>query len=176
MYAVVGCSECSNMWLVTDPETSDTAQCSRCGKTHRTAKLKRFFESDDRDAAREARAALLAEKRGDSAAFAEVDHVSELEAAAEESGIDDREYLAGSGLDPDEVREAGDHASGDGGGSRSREEIVRDAVSEADEPTAEAIVDHATDHGVPAEAARDLLTKLTRRGEATESRGRYRLL
>jgi len=79
MYAVVGCNECAAMWLLMDPQTSDSARCPRCGKTHQTTKLKRFFESEDREAAREARAALLAKKRDESAAFAELDHVSELE-------------------------------------------------------------------------------------------------
>ena len=175
MYAVVGCNECANMWLVTDPETSETAKCSRCGKTHRTAKLKRFFESEDRAAARQARSALLAKKRGDSAAFAEVDHVSELEAAVEDAGIDDREYLEASGLDADAVDEAGARAEG-GGGSRSRTEVVRDAVDAVDDPTESAVVERAAADGVPADAAREILTRLARRGEVTESNGRYRVL
>jgi len=54
MYAVVGCNECAAMWLLMDPQTSDSARCPRCGKTHQTTKLKRFFESEDREAAREA--------------------------------------------------------------------------------------------------------------------------
>ncbi|OYR57750.1 DUF5817 domain-containing protein [Halorubrum halodurans] len=176
MYAVVGCNRCGNLWLLRDPRASETARCSRCEKTHRTAKLKRFFESEDRDAAREARAALLAKKRGDGAAFAEVDHVADLDRAVEDAGIDDREYLEASGLDADAVFDAGARAGGDAGSTRSREEIVRDAVGEAAEPTEEGIVAYATEHGVPAEAARDLLERLTRRGELSESQGRYRTL
>ncbi|WP_434521379.1 DUF5817 domain-containing protein [Halorubrum sp. AS12] len=176
MYAVVGCNECANMWLVTDPETSETAKCSRCGKTHKTAKLKRFFESDERAAAQEARSALLAKKRGDSAAFAEVDHVSELEAAVEEAGIDDREYLESAGIDADAVDEAASRAEGDGGGSRSRTEVVRDAVDAVDDPTEAAVVERAAADGVPADAAREILTRLARRGEVTESNGQYRVL
>lgn len=176
MYAVVGCNECAAMWLLSDPQTSDSAACPRCGKTHRTAKLKRFFESDDREAAREARAALLAKQRDESAAFAEIDHVSELERAVDDAGVDDREYLEASGIDADEVSEAGSRAEGGGSSTRSRTEIVRDAVRHVDDPTAEAVVAHASEHGVPAEAARTLLTKLTRRGELSESRGRYRVL
>jgi len=176
MYAVVGCNECANMWLVTDPETSETAKCSRCGKTHRTAKLKRFFESDDRSAAREARAALLAKKRGDSAAFAAVDHVSELEAAVEDAGIDDREYLEASGIDADAVDEAGARAEGEGGSSRSRTEIVRDAVAAVDDPTEAAVAERAAADGVSADTAREILTRLARRGEVTESNGQYRVL
>ena len=176
MYAVVGCTDCANMWLLRDPRTNETAQCSRCGRTHRTAKLKRFFESEDREAAREARAALLAKKRGDSEAFAEVDHVAELERAVEDAGVDDREELEGSGLDADAVFEAGAGATGGESASRSRDEIVVDGVREAAEPTEEAIVAYATDHGVPADAASDLLERLTRRGELSETGGRYRVL
>ncbi len=176
MYAVVGCNQCGNLWLLRDPRTNESAQCSRCGKTHRTAKLKRFFESDDRAAAREARAALLAKKHGESEAFADVEHVSELERAVEDAGVDDREYLERSGLDADEVFEAGAQVEGSSGSTRSREEIVRDGIREADEPTETAVVAYATDHGVPADAVRDLLDALTRRGELSESRGRYRLL
>ncbi|QAU13648.1 replication protein H [Halorubrum sp. BOL3-1] len=178
MYAVVGCNECANMWLVRDPRTSETAKCSRCGKTHKTAKLKRFFESEDRAAAREARSALLAKKRGDSAAFAEVDHVSELEAAVEEAGIDDREYLESAGIDADAVDKAGSRAEsgGSGGESRSRTEVVRDAVETVDDPTEAAVAERAAADGVPAEAAREILTRLARRGKVTESNGRYRVL
>ncbi len=176
MYAVVGCTDCANMWLLRDARTSETARCSRCGRTHRTAKLKRFFESEDREAAREARAALLAKKHGDSEAFAAVDHVADLERAVEDAGVDDREYLERSGLDADEVFEAGARVEGGGSGSRSRDEVVRDAVRETEKPTADAVVSYATDRGVPADAARDLLEKLTRRGDLSESRGRYRVL
>lgn len=176
MYAVVGCNECGNLWLLQDPRTSDSARCSRCEKTHRTAKLKRFFESEDRAAAREARSALLAKKHDDSEAFAEVDHVSDLERAVEDAGIDDREYLERSGVDADAVFEAGTRAGSSGHASRSREDIVRDGVREADEPTEESVVAYASEHGVPAEAARDLLDALTRRGAISKSGGRYRLL
>lgn len=174
MYAVVGCNECGNLWLLRDPRTNDSARCSRCGKTHRTAKLKRLFESDDRAAAREARSALLAKKRGDSEAFAAVDHVAELERAVEEAGIDDREYLEESGLDADAVFEAG--SGSDGGSSRTRKETVREAVRKVDVPTESEIVAHATENGVTEDVARNLLEKLVRNGDVSESRGRYRLL
>jgi hypothetical protein len=176
MYAVVGCNQCAAMWLLSDPRTSDSATCPRCGKTHRTAKLKRFFESEDRAAAREARAALLAKKQDQSTAFAEIDHVSDLERAVDEAGIDDREYLEASGIDADAVNEAGARAEGGGSASRTRTEVVRDAVEAAEEPTAENVVARASEQGVPADAAREVLTKLTRRGELSESQGRYRVL
>jgi len=121
-------------------------------------------------------ALLLAKKRDESAAFAELDHVSELERAVDESGIDDREYLEASGIDADAVDEAGAARAGGESDSRSRSEIVRDAVATVDEPTEENVVAHASDHGVPAETAREILTRLARRGELSESGGRYRAL
>ncbi|ATW87306.1 hypothetical protein halTADL_0493 [Halohasta litchfieldiae] len=176
MYAVVGCNNCSMLWLVSDPTSSTTAQCPRCGKTHQTKKLNRFFESDDRTAAQQARSALLAKKQGDSEAFADVDHVADLEAQTDEPVVEDREYLEASGVDADAAAAAGDTSAG---GSKSRDEIIREAVREAggkDRPTEAEIVSYTEQRGVPAEKAAELLIKLCRQGEASESGGRYRLL
>jgi len=171
MYAVVGCTDCGAYWLLTDPQDSDSATCPTCGRRHQTKKLKRFFESEDRDAAREARAALLAKKHGDSEAFADVAHVSELEAQVEESGLSEREYLEQSGIDPDEVQEAGDTTRKK---SRSRDEIVRDAVREGG--TEDEILDRAAEDDVPRGAAEQLLEKLRRQGEVIQSGGELRLV
>lgn len=176
MYAVVGCNGCGAYWILSDP--GETAQCPRCRKRHRVKALKKFIETDDRDAARQSRAALLARKRGESETFADLDSVAEMGRQVEDSGVDDREYLEASGIDADEVADAGGASGGGAGssGSRSRREIVEDAVRAGDRPTEERIVAYATDRGVPDEAARDLLAKLTRRGAVSESGGRYRLL
>jgi len=173
MYAVVGCRDCEALWLVSDPGEAETARCPRCGTRHRTDRLRRLYESPDREAAREARAAMLAERRGESEAFATVDHVADLERAVDDAGVDDREYLEASGLDADAVADAGDVS---GGGSRSREDVVREAVREASPATRDAVVERAAGRGVPADAARDLLDRLVREGEATAAGGEYRLL
>ncbi|MEZ3144245.1 DUF5817 domain-containing protein [Halobaculum sp. MBLA0143] len=172
MYAVVGCTDCGGYWLLSDPDDQDSAQCPTCGRTHQIQKLKRFHTSPDRDSAVEARSRLLARKRGDEAAFDRVDDAGELERAVEEgTGVDEREYLDRSGLDADTVSEAGDVS---GGSSRSREEILRDAVAEHDDR--EAAVAEAVADGVPESAATDLLDRLVRRGEATDAGGDLRLL
>lgn len=176
MYAVVGCNRCSNLWLLTDPDDADTAQCSRCGKRHQVRKLRRFHETDDRERARQARAALLAQKGDAGDAFAEVDSVAEMEDQLESAGVSDEEFLAGSGIDPDTVSEAAASATGGSSGSRSREEIVRAGLREVDEPTVDAVVDYAVEHGVPADAAAELLDRLRRHGEVTERDGELRLL
>ncbi|QLG63115.1 DUF5817 domain-containing protein [Halorarum salinum] len=174
MYAIVGCSDCGAYWLLSDPDGQDSATCQRCGTSHGTRKLRRFYESEDRAAAVQARAKLLAEKRGDGDAFEAAGTAADHERAVEEAGrmVGDREYLEGSGLDAEEVEAAGDVS---GGGSRSRDEVVRDALREGNS-TEDAVVEYATQYGVPAEAARDLLDRLRRRGEVSESRGEYRLL
>ncbi|WP_380674576.1 DUF5817 domain-containing protein [Salinigranum sp. GCM10025319] len=172
MYAVVGCTDCAALWLLSDPGSSKTARCPRCGRRHQSKKLRRFFESDDRDAARQARTELLAKKQGATEALDGLDSVAEMERQVDEPIVDDRTYLEASGIDADAVAEAGASE----GRSRSRDEVVRDAIRGGDRPTEAEIVDYATEYGVPAEAARDLLETLTQRGEASESRGRYRLL
>jgi predicted nucleic acid-binding Zn-ribbon protein len=171
MYAVVGCNRCGALWLLSDPGA--TATCPQCSKRHQTRKLKRFYESDDREAARQARAAMLADRQGESGAFGELESVEEMERRLDDAGVDDREFLTASGLDADAVEDAGD-VSRDR--SRSRTELVRDAVAEQDRPTESDVVAYAEARGVPAETARNVLERLARAGEVSEHRGRYRLL
>jgi len=171
MYAVVGCTECGTYWLLTDPRESDSATCPKCGRSHQTKKLNHFYETEDREAAREARSALLAKKHGDSAAFDDVAHVAELEDRVEESGMSETEYLEQSGIDPDEVQQAGDTSKS---ASRSRDEKVRDAVREGG--TEEEVVSRAVEDGVPRGAAEQLLEKLRRQGEVIQSGSELRLI
>lgn len=173
MYAVVGCSDCSMLWVVEGrPETS---QCPRCGTRRAYAKRRTFVTTDDEDHAREVRASMLAERQGHGDDFAALDSFGELEAAIDDAGPDDETYLSGSGVDPDAVAEAGERASG-GTTDRSREQTVRAALGDLDEPTEDDVVAYAADHGVPEEYTRRALRKLVRAGEVTENRGVYRLV
>jgi hypothetical protein len=176
MYAVVGCNNCRNLWLVSDPDDAETAQCSRCGKRHQLQKLRRFHETDDHEAARQARATLLAQHSDAGDSFADVDSVAEMESQLDAVGISDEELLAGSGLDPEAVADAAESATEGVAGSRSREERIRDGFQEIEDPTVEAVVDYAVEHGVPADAARDHLERLRRHGDITEHGGTLRLL
>jgi len=173
MYAVVGCSDCSMLWVVEGrPETS---QCPRCGTTRQYAKRKKFVSTEEEDHAREVRASMLANRQGYGDDFAELDSFTEMERQIDDVGPSDTEYLEGSGLDAEAVAEAGERAM-ESGGSKSRKERVREAVRELDEATEEAVVDYASERGVDAEYTHKALEKLVRAGEATESRGVYRLL
>jgi hypothetical protein len=173
MYAVVGCNDCHARWLLEDPDAAETATCPRCRRRHRTAKLKRLFTAENREAAREARAAMLADAADATDAFESTPSVAEMEADADTAVVDDDEYLDAAGVDADDVAAAGERSTG-GRRSRSRPEIVRDALRTLDDPDAEDVVAYATERGVPADAAADLLDRLVRRGEAIERDGTYR--
>jgi len=174
MYAVVGCSECRALWLLADPRSAETATCPRCQTRHQTANLKRLYTAEDRDAAREARAAMLAERADATEAFEATPAVGDRDDPG--AVVDDREYLDAAGLDPEAVEAAGERAGGGDGRSRSRPDIVREAVRTLDAPDEGDVVGYAADRGVPETAAADLLDRLVRRGEASESGGTYRLL
>ena len=174
MYAVVGCGNCTAFWVVEDrPETTG---CPRCGKRHQYKKLKRFAETPDPDEARQARAALLADREGYGDAFDDLDSFAEMDAHADESVIDDTTYLEASGLDPDTVADAGKRAECGTETTRSRREVVTDALSALDRPTEREIVAYATERDVPSEYTERVLEKLRRRGDVSETGGRYRLL
>lgn len=173
MYAVVGCSECSALWVLEgDPETSE---CPRCGSRRPREKRRVFHRCEDADEAREVRGRLLAERRGEADAFAAVDSFADLESGLDAAGPDDETYLAESGLDPEAVEAAGERAT-TSRERQSREETVRAALRELDAPDAEAVAAYCRDHGVAGDDAEALLAKLRRAGEVTRRDGGYRLL
>lgn len=174
MYAVVGCSDCAGLWVVENPRDQETATCARCGTRHRTASLRRLFEAEDRATAVEARGTMLARRAGEGAAFDAVPSGDDLERAAEAAGVDDEAYLAARGVDPEAAAAAGDRADSGSGGDRAS--VVREAVRTQDDPDEAAVASYATARGVPEDAARDLLARLVRRGEASVDDGAYRLL
>ena len=174
MYAVVGCSECSALWVVEGrPETS---QCPRCGGRRQYAKRRKFVETDDEDHAREVRASMLANRQDHGEAFAELDSFAELDRQVEEVGVDDETYLEASGVDSDAVAAAGDRAEQGDGSGRSRKETVLAALRNLEAPTEADVVAYAEERDVPADYTRRALEKLVRAGRASESRGTYRLV
>jgi hypothetical protein len=176
MYAVVGCSDCSALKIVEG--RPKTTQCPRCGKRRKFEKLKKFVETDNEDHAREVRSSMLANRQGEGEAFAELDSFTEMEAQVDDAGVSDEDFLEASGIDTDEVAEAAERVENRSASTRgtSRKETVRAALRELDRPTEDEVISFADERGVPAEYVRDALEKLTRRGEVSESRGRYRLL
>jgi len=171
MYAVVGCDECSALWIVEGkPETS---QWPRCGRTRNYEKRREFVTTPDEDHAREVRSSMLAARQGHGDAFAELDSFAELDDQLDDAGIDMETYLAESGIDAAAVRDA---ATAESGESRSRGDIVRDAIRSLREPTTDAVIEYATDHGVSPDDTQKVLEKLVRAGDAIRNDGVYRLV
>lgn len=171
MYAVVGCSDCSALWVVEGrPETT---QCPRCGSRKQFEKLKQFVTTEDVDHAREVRASMLATRSGHGDAFANLDDFATMDEYVDEDVVSDDEYLESAGVDTEEVAAAGERAESTTT-TVSRKERVERALEELDRPTEDEVVAYCEEHGVPADYARNALEKLVRAGEASESRGRYR--
>lgn len=59
-FAVVGCSDCSTVWIVENLRESETAACPGCRREHQTEKLRALAQADDRHAICELRARILA--------------------------------------------------------------------------------------------------------------------
>ena len=173
MYAVVGCGECSALWVVEGrPETTS---CPSCGARHRYERLAKFAETDAADAAREARTALLAD-RSDHAPD-DLDSFTALETRTENERMDEAAYLRASGVDPDAATEAGERAtSGAASTTTGRLDTVRNAIDELDRPTEERVIAYATARDVSAAFAERALERLVRQGEASRTDGAYRLL
>lgn len=168
MYSVVGCGECHALWVVDGrPETT---QCPRCRKRYQFGKLKRFAETETSDEAAHVRSAMLA-KRADDGEFVAAEEID-----VDAVGMDDETFLAASGVDADAVSDAAERAEGGTGESRSRKQVVLDAIAEVEEPTADAIRSYAVEAGVPGSYVDGALERLARAGEVTVSDGVYRRL
>lgn len=174
MYAVVGCSECSALWIVEG--RSETSQCPRCGQRRQHKKRRKFVETDDEDHAREVRASMLANRQGHGESFAELDSFGEMARQVDDAGVDDETYLEAAGVDSDAVAAAGDRAERGSSSGTGRKETVLQALRALEEPSEADVVAYATERDVPAEYTRKTLAKLVRAGQVTESRGTYRLV
>ncbi|AFZ72336.1 DUF5817 domain-containing protein [Natronobacterium gregoryi] len=174
MYAVVGCRECSHLWLLEG--RSETTQCPRCGSRRAYEKRKKFVETEDADHARDVRASMLANRQGEGERFAELDSFDALEEEVADGVIDDDDYLEQSGLDVDELEAAGESDQRGPSRSGSKKEIVERTLEELEQPTEDEVVEYAGERGVSPEYVREALEKLTRRGVVSENRGRYRKL
>ena len=167
MYRVVGCRNCQSLWTVEGrPETT---QCPRCRTRHRFKKLRSFAETETSAAAARVRSAMLAERADDG------EFVDPSEIDVEAVGMDDVEFLAASGVDPDAVAAAEERTEGSVQ-SRSRKQVVLDGLEELDGPTRADVVEYAVAAGVEESFAERVLEKLHRAGEITRTDGRYRKL
>lgn len=167
MYRVVGCRNCQSLWTVEGrPETT---QCPRCRTRYRFEKLRSFAETETSDAAARIRSSMLA-KRAEDGEFVDPNDID-----IETVGMDDSDFLAASGVDPDAVAEAEERTERTGR-SRSRKQVVLDGLEELDEPTRAELVEYAVTAGIDESAVERLLEKLHRAGKVTRTDCGYRKL
>ena len=173
MYAVVGCSDCGALWVLSG--RPDTSGCPRCEKRHRFSKLKKFVTTEDENHAREVRASMLANRAGHGDAFADVEDFTTLEDFVDDAGMSDDEFLERSGVDADEVAAVGERAE-QSTRSLGKRAAVETALQELDRPTEAEVKAFAAEHGVDGEYVERALSKFERAGEISKSDGRYRTL
>lgn len=171
MYAVVGCSDCSALWVVDGrPETTS---CPRCGTRRQFEKLRKLAETETADAAKNVRSVMQQRRAGDDR---ELDDFATMGDRADEAGVDAETFLTAAGLDVEEVAAAGERAESTVRSSLSKHEAVEAAVERLDNPTEAEIVAFAAEHGVEEASVERTLAKLKRAGEVVESDGEYRAL
>jgi hypothetical protein len=73
-YHLVGCSNCSNLWVVDELRYQASATCTRCQTVHATKKLRSLTTADDPDDLHEVRARKLAARSGEAEDYATEDH------------------------------------------------------------------------------------------------------
>lgn len=83
-YAVVGCHNCSRLWILDEHQRQKTSTCPSCGTTHDARKLRRLKQHEDHAAACELRTRLLAERTGEAEAYAQEDDYATLADRADE--------------------------------------------------------------------------------------------
>jgi hypothetical protein len=116
-FAVVGCAECTEHWVIEDVvgvRPADQHECPQCGARHTDEKLRRRARAETWEDAVEKRSALLANKRSAGNEFADVDHYSVLEGEWNREIVDDPlgvqvitgEFSNDHHLDGDEMDEA----------------------------------------------------------------------
>lgn len=166
MYVVVGCPACHELWI--REAGGERTRCPECRRTHAVDRLEPLFRAESVDAARDARTQLLAERADaeDAASF------SELREDATTPVVTEEEHMTTFGIDAAEVAAAGTEETG----SRDRQQIVTDAITESEPATADRIVETAAAAGVPSEATEALLERLRRAGDVAVNDGVYRLL
>lgn len=171
MYAVVGCGECTALWILEGRQ--ETATCPRCGKRHRRASLRSFETTDDRQRARQVRTQLLADRSDLGESFETIADIDTAE-ALDEPVVPDDDYLRGSGIDPEEVRAAATDVTSGSPGGGDRKSRVLAAIDRLEDPMESAVLEELEARGIPPNQAEAMLEKLVAAGELIKHRDRYR--
>lgn len=171
MYTVITCPDCQYVQIVKD--SPETTTCGRCRKRLNFRELKHYYVTEDKQEARDARSALTAKEQGYSEEFEELYQSEVFETASNVTDRVEDEVLESQGFTTKQLEKETSTSST----TKSRKEIIEDAlVYEVDTPTREAVIDYATEHGVPPEKAGELIDKLQRQGLIIETGATLRLV
>lgn len=167
MYEVVGCPDCRAIWIRSGE--ADTAQCTRCRKTHDLSRLRTLASAKSVEAARDARSQLLTE-RSDQGQDNVADF-STLTDAVGEAGVTDDEYLVAHDIDPETVEQSDDRTP-----ERSVRETVLHVIDDEEAPTRERIVARTGEHGMTRTETIATIDRLVDAGEVLRTDGELRRL
>lgn len=166
MYLVVGCSSCSNHWIIEAEQA--TAGCPRCGMVRDVDKLRTLGRAPDQETARRIRTELLAE----SVDFDRSEPIEETGAGLEEPVVSDEELLTGKGIDPGTVEPAN---QSDTAGPTTTRAAIRAATGNLSNPTRDAILTAVADRrDEPPSRVERVLEAMHRDGELVLQNGEYR--
>lgn len=167
LYTVVPCKNCDNVWIVSG--VPDRTTCTLCNDTHQFKKLKKLYQTDDREEAREARALKQAQVNGVEHVYKALLENGEFDQDVMDSVVDE-DYLRKKGIDPSIMEDDGISAS-------SPKEKIRNIIEELDEPTEEAVLKEAIERGISEGKAESLIDKMCMNAEAMRNRdGTLRIL
>lgn len=167
-YTVVPCKNCDNIWIVQG--TPNETTCTLCNERYKFKKLKKLFQTNDKEKAREARALKQAEINGIDHIFKSLLEDGEFDKDVTKSVID-KEYLRKKGINPSIVE---DDEKED---NKSKEGRIKDIIDKLDKPTDENIVKKAKEYGISEEKSKEIVDKMCRDGRAMRKRnGEIRIL
>lgn len=166
MYTVVVCSDCKYVWIVEN--RPDTSQCRRCRKRRKFAVLKKYYRTDDLEAATLARAHTQAKVNNQEERFAK-----EIESGALEIEIDEAvpnsDFLDQKGIDSQAIsKEVENILHKKNRIPTSKSEIVEQALSRQDATTLEEFLETATGYGLTKEESLNQLKKRYQSGVITD--------
>ena len=101
-FALIGCSDCSEVWVIEDDDRQ-TMECPTCRSTKHRSKRRTIAYADEFEQIAQIRSAVLAERAG--YGDADLDHYATQEIRTDEPIVDDRSYLEGVGVDDETVDE-----------------------------------------------------------------------
>lgn len=173
LYTVVVCSECQYARVV--PRQPKETTCGRCQTTKRFGTFKHYYQTEDKRAAAHVRARVQARVDNYGAEFEQAVE-DDLIFEEVDSVVSDDEYLRKKGADAEAIEAAGERAEQSNQRTRSKREIMHDAINEHGE-TRDSVLEYATEYGIDEDWADDYLTRALANGGVTGGRdGPFRLL